>query len=132
MAISISERTPEALHSKYDRLIARAKEVPPVATVAAYPCDQSSLKGVAEAAEAGIIVPILVGPSAKIASVARTHGVDISKFQIEDTPDYESVAATRSVELIRAGKAEILMKGSLHTDALMLSLIHISEPTRPY
>ena len=130
MAISISERTPEALHSKYDRLIARAKEVPPVTTVAAYPCDQSSLKGVAEAAEAGIIVPILVGPSAKITSVARTHGVDISKFQIEDTPDYESVAATRSVELIRAGKAEILMKGSLHTDALMRAVTSSSTGLR--
>ena len=119
MAVAMSERTTEAPQSKYDRLIARAKEVPPAATVAAYPCDQSSLKGVAEAAEAGIITPILVGPAAKITSAARAANVDISKFQLEDTPDLESAAAARSVELIREGKAEVLMKGSLHTDELM-------------
>jgi phosphate acetyltransferase len=119
MAISMTERAPQTQPSKYDRLIARAQEVPPVTMVVAYPCDQSSLQGVAEAAEAGIVTPILVGPAAKITAVARTHGVDISKFEIDDVQDVEATAAARSVELIRSGKAEILMKGSLHTDNLM-------------
>ena len=59
-------------HAKYEKLIARAKEVPPVTTIVAHPCDETSLRGATEAAEAGIIVPILVGPVAKIASVAKT------------------------------------------------------------
>jgi phosphate acetyltransferase len=119
MAISMTDRAPQTQPSKYDRLIARAQDVPPAAAAVAYPCDQSSLQGAAEAAQAGIIIPILVGPAAKITAVARTHGVDISKFEIDDTPDVEATAAARSVELIRSGKAEILMKGSLHTDNLM-------------
>ena len=65
-------------HAKYERLIARAKEVPAVATVVVHPCDETSLRGAVEAAEAGIIVPILVGPAAKITAVAREHGLDIA------------------------------------------------------
>jgi phosphate acetyltransferase len=119
MAISMTDRAPHTQPSKYDKLLVRAKEVPPVTAVAAYPCDQSSLQGVVEAAEAGIIIPILVGPAALITAVARKHGLDISKYEIDDTPDVEATAAARSVELIRSGKAEVLMKGSLHTDNLM-------------
>ena len=59
-------------HAKYEKLIARAKEGSPVNTIVAHPCDETSLRGVTEAAEAGIIVPILVGSVAKIASVAKT------------------------------------------------------------
>jgi phosphotransacetylase len=68
--------------SKYERLIARAKEVPPATTVVVHPCNESSLRGVVEAAQAGIIVPILVGPTAKISSVANTHKLKIDGIQI--------------------------------------------------
>jgi phosphate acetyltransferase len=103
-------------HAKYDRLIARAKELPPVTTIVAHPCDETSLA--TEAAEAGIIVPILVGPAAKIAAAAQTHGLDISRFDLVDVP-HSHAAADKAVELIRAGRGELLMKGSLHTDELM-------------
>ena len=59
--------------AKYDRLIARAKEVPPAKTIVVHPCDETSLRGAVEAAELGIIVPTLVGPRAKIENVAREH-----------------------------------------------------------
>jgi len=104
--------------SKYERLIARAKEVPPATTVVAYPCDESSLRGAVEAAEAGIIIPILVGPAAKISAVARGCGLDIDRYEIVDAPD-SAAAAARAVELIRESRGELLMKGSLHTDELM-------------
>ncbi len=104
--------------SKYDRLIARAKEVSAAATVVAYPCEETALRGPLEAADAGIIVPILVGPVAKISGVAREHGLDIGRFEIVDVPDSEA-AAVKAVELIRESKGELLMKGSLHTDELM-------------
>jgi phosphate acetyltransferase len=107
-----------SLHARYERLIVRAKEVPPAATVVVHPCDETSLLGAAEAAKAGIIVPILVGPPAKIAATARSHGVDIRRFEIVEAP-HSHAAANKGVELIRAGKGELLMKGSLHTDELM-------------
>ena len=90
----------------------------PATTVVAHPCDETSLRGAIEAAEAGIIEPILVGPAAKIAAVAREHGLDIGRFEIVDAPHSEAAAA-KAVELIREGKGELLMKGSLHTDELM-------------
>lgn len=104
--------------SKYDRLIARAKEVRAATTVVAHPCDETSLRGPLDAAAAGIIVPILVGPSARITAVAREHGLDVSRFEIVDAPHSEAAAA-KAVELVREGKGELLMKGSLHTDELM-------------
>jgi phosphate acetyltransferase len=104
--------------SKYDRLIARAKSAPPATTVVAHPCDETSLRGVIEAAEAGIIVPILVGPAGKIKATADQHGLDISKFELIDAPHSEAAAA-KAVELVRESKGELLMKGGLHTDELM-------------
>jgi phosphate acetyltransferase len=104
--------------SKYDRLIARAKGVTAAHTVVVHPCDETSLRGPIEAAEAGIIVPILVGPAAKIAAVAREHGLKIDRYQIVDVP-HSDAAAAKGVELIHEAKGELLMKGSLHTDELM-------------
>ncbi len=103
---------------KYDRLIALAKQMPPVSTIVVHPCDETSLRGAVEAAEAGIIIPILVGPVAKISAVAREHNLDISRFQIVDVP-HSDAAAAKAVQLIQESKGELLMKGSLHTDELM-------------
>lgn len=105
-------------HAKYERLIVKAKSLAAVPTIVVHPCDETSLRGAVEAAEAGIIVPVLVGPVAKIAAVARTHGLDISYFEVIDVP-HSDAAAARAVELIREGRGELLMKGSLHTDELM-------------
>jgi phosphate acetyltransferase len=104
--------------SKYERLIARAKGVPPATTVVVHPCDETSLRGPVEAAEAGIIVPILVGPSAKISAVARQHRINIDRFEIVDVPHSDAAAAT-AVALIHESRGELIMKGSLHTDELM-------------
>jgi len=107
--------------TKYDRLIAKAKEVPAATTIVVHPCDETSLRGAVEAAEAGIIIPILVGPAAKIAAVAREHKLDIRGFEIVDVAHSEAAAA-KAVQMIREGKGELLMKGSLHTDELMRSV----------
>ncbi len=107
--------------SKYDRLIAAAKAIPPAVTIVVHPCDESSLRGTVEAAEAGIIKPILVGPAAKIRDVASKHDIDIRSFEIVDAPHSEAAAA-RAVEMIHEAKGEMLMKGSLHTDELMRSV----------
>jgi phosphate acetyltransferase len=104
--------------SKYERLIARAKQVPAARTVVVHPCEETALRGPIEAAHAGIIVPILVGPATKIAAVAREHRLDIGRFEIVDVP-HSHAAAAKAVEFIQQSKAELLMKGSLHTDELM-------------
>lgn len=104
--------------SKYERLIARAKQSRPAVTVVAYPCEETALRGPLEAAEAGIIVPILVGPATVISELARKHGLDIRRYEVVDVPDSQAAAA-KAVRLIHEGKGELLMKGSLHTDEIM-------------
>ena len=118
VGLSPMAQPPAPTQSKYDRLIQRAKEAPAATTVVVHPCDETSLRGPIEAAEAGIIVPILVGPKAKIAAVAGEHRLDIARYSLVDV-EHSDQAAARSVELIRESKGELLMKGSLHTDELM-------------
>lgn len=116
-------------HAKYERLIARARQVKAVTTIVAHPCDETSLRGAVEAAEAGIIVPILVGPTAKIAAVSTQHKLDASRFEVVDVP-HSDAAASKAVELIHQGKGELLMKGSLHTDELMRAVTASSTGLR--
>jgi phosphate acetyltransferase len=113
-----SSPTAHRAGAKYDGLIAKAKNVSAVKTIVVHPCDETSLRGPIEAAEAGIIIPIFVGPAAKITAVAREHKLDISSFEIVDVPHSEAAAA-KAVELVRQAKGELLMKGSLHTDEFM-------------
>jgi phosphate acetyltransferase len=118
MALAQVARRAHAAHAKYERLIARAKQTPAATTIVVHPCDETSLRGAAEAAAAGIIVPILVGPERKIAAVADKFKIDIGRFEKVDVP-HSDAAAAKAVQLILAGKGELLMKGSLHTDELM-------------
>ncbi|MDW6025939.1 phosphate acetyltransferase [Mesorhizobium sp. BAC0120] len=104
--------------SKYDRLIEAARMHAPAMTIVVHPCDETSLRGAIEAAEAGLILPILVGPEAKVRAVAAEHRLDIGNHQIIDVA-HSHAAAARSVELVREGRGEMLMKGGLHTDELM-------------
>ena len=114
----IADIRPATHPPKYDRLIALAKQVPAATTIVVHPCDETSLRGPVEAAGAGIIKPVLVGPAAKIAAVARDHKLDITRFEIVDVP-HSDAAAAKAVALIHESKGELLMKGSLHTDELM-------------
>jgi phosphate acetyltransferase len=111
-----------AKHEKYERLLARARALPPVATAVAHPCDEASLTGAVDAAKLGIIKPILVGPAARIRAVAKECKLDISAFELIDTP-HSHASAAEAVRLVREGRAECLMKGSLHTDELMGAVV---------
>ena len=73
-------------HEKYERLIEAAKLLPALATAVVHPCDETSLRGALEAAEAGLIVPILVGPKDKIIRVAKSLGLNIEGFEIDRCP----------------------------------------------
>ena len=96
--------------------------MPPTPTAVAHPCDESSLRGAVDAAKLGLIAPILVGPRARIEAIAREHKIDIAGYTIVDAP-HSQASADRAVELVREGKAEALMKGSLHTDELMAAVV---------
>jgi len=122
MATDVVTR-PEARGSgKYDELLARCKGMAPVPTAVAHPCDEASLGAALDAARVGIITPILVGPADRIRAVARAAGLDVTAYEIVDAP-HSHAAAARAVELVRLGRAELLMKGSLHTDELMAEVV---------
>ncbi|AWJ83545.1 phosphate acetyltransferase [Azospirillum sp. TSH58] len=105
-------------HEKYERLVAACRDIPPVPTAVAHPCDASSLGGAVDAARQGFITPILIGPAARIRAVAAETGLDIAPYEIVDVP-HSHAAAAMAVELVRQGRAQLLMKGSLHTDELL-------------
>src|SRR5678816_867267 len=107
---------------KYERLLARCEFLAPVPTAVAHPCEASALEGAVEAAQKGLITPLLVGPANKIAETAASAKIDLGNLTIVDVP-HSHAAATKAVDLIREGKAEILMKGSLHTDELMSAVV---------
>ncbi|MGZ5200852.1 MAG: phosphate acetyltransferase [Telluria sp.] len=109
-------------HEKYQRLIDYCHTLPPLPTAVVHPCDKSSLAGAVEAAQLGLIAPILVGPAERIRAVARDNGIPISDYPLVDAP-YSEAAADAAVRLVREGKAEALMKGSLHTDELMAAVV---------
>ena len=109
-------------HQKYERLLAACKGLPPTPTAVAHPCDESSIAGALDAAQLGLIAPILVGPADRIRAGATRAGVDLGTLEIIDAP-YSHESATRAVALVREGRAEALMKGSLHTDELMAAVV---------
>jgi phosphate acetyltransferase len=110
-------------HQKYESLIYACHALAPVRTAVAHPCDETSLRGAVEAAEAKIIKPVLVGPEARIRNLAASLNLDISSLQLVATP-YSHASAAKAVELVRNGEADALMKGSLHTDELMAEVVN--------
>jgi phosphate acetyltransferase len=112
----------ERKHEKYQRLLDFCKTLPPTPTAVAHPCDESSLRGAVDAAKLGLIAPILVGPRARIEAVAKQFGIDIAGLPIVDA-EHSQASAEKAVALVREGKAEALMKGSLHTDELMGAVV---------
>jgi phosphotransacetylase len=109
-------------HAWQKALLARCEGCEPVVTAVAHPCDDLSLGAALEAAELGLIRPILVGPPEKIRAAADAAGVDLKGLRIEPAP-HSHAAAARAVELVRCGEAALLMKGSLHTDELMGAVV---------
>jgi phosphate acetyltransferase len=107
---------------KYEALLERCRSLDPIPTAVAHPCEESALAGAIEAGEKGLIVPILVGPSDKIREIAAKGGISLGKTRIVDAPHSHGSAA-KAVELVRQGEAELLMKGSLHTDELLSAVV---------
>lgn len=96
--------------------------LPPVTCAVVHPCDRDSLLGPIESAKRGLIAPVLVGPEAKIRAVAKAEGVDLGPYKIVAV-EHSHAAASKAVEMARAGEVASLMKGSLHTDELLGAVV---------
>jgi phosphotransacetylase/acyl dehydratase len=105
-------------HERFRQLLQATAGREPLVTAVAHPCDANALGAAVEAAHAGLITPILVGPRARIMKAALEAAVDIGAFRLVDAP-HSAAAAQRAVALVRSGEAALLMKGSLHTDELL-------------
>jgi phosphate acetyltransferase len=107
---------------KYEQLLVRCRSLEPIPTAVAHPCESTALSGALEAGAKRLITPILVGPAAKISEVAKQSGINIGSTRVVDAP-HSHAAAAKAVELVRKGEAELLMKGSLHTDELLGAVV---------
>ena len=108
--------------ARYRQLLELTRGLEPIRTAVVHPVDGSSLRGALEAAQAGLVIPVLIGPEARIRAAAAAEGVDLSPYQLVPT-QHSHDAAARAVALARAGTVEALMKGSLHTDELMHEVV---------
>ena len=114
--------SPTESRPRYDRLIAACASLPPATVAVVHPCDESSLEGMLAARKLGIVSPVLVGPRAKILKAAAEAGMDLGDIPIEDAA-HSDAAAEAAVALVREGRCEALMKGSLHTDELLRPVV---------
>jgi len=115
--------------ARLDDLVARARQLPKIASAIAHPCDPASIEGACEAARLGFIDPVLVGPEAKIRAAAQTAKADISNFRLVPAP-HSHAAAAQAVAMVREGQAQVLVKGSLHTDELMSAVVDAATGLR--
>jgi phosphate acetyltransferase len=109
-------------HEKYDALIRACQGLVPVRTAVVHPCDEIALSAAIAAADAKLIQPLLVGPEARIRALAASLGLDLAGLRLVDVP-HSHAAAEKAVALVRAAEADVLMKGSLHTDELMAEVV---------
>lgn len=107
---------------RYERLIEMTRGLQPIRTAVVHPVDSASLLGAVEAAREGLIVPVLVGPEAKIRAAAAQAAVDLAGYEIVAV-EHSAAAAEAGVAMARAGEVEAVMKGALHTDELMHAVV---------
>lgn len=120
----------ELLHrDRLSQLVEMAKKLPPQRAAVVHPCDEVSLQGMKAAAEEGIIIPVLVGPEAKIRAASQAANIDLKNYEILNTP-HSHAAAIEAVNMARNGTVTALMKGSLHTDELMSAVVHREQGLR--
>ena len=106
-------------------LLAQGGGLPAVRCGVVHPCDADSLRGALEAAKADLIVPLLIGPEARLREIAERSGIDLTGIEIEPVP-HSHAAASRAAEMAAAGQIEALMKGSLHTDELIRAVLALT------
>lgn len=107
---------------RYRVLLRACQELPALSCAVVHPCSSDALRGAIEAAEEQLITPILVGPERRIRTLAEQGELDIAPYRLAPT-DHSHQSAEVAVSLVRAGEAQTLMKGSLHTDELLAEVV---------
>ncbi|HYZ61279.1 MAG TPA: bifunctional enoyl-CoA hydratase/phosphate acetyltransferase, partial [Acetobacteraceae bacterium] len=124
--VELREGTPPDIvvhrHKHLERLMGRSREAPRLTAAVAWPCDRDSLLGPIQAMQHGALQPILVGSKQAIENVARAEGVSLDGIELVEAATPVLAAAT-SARLCKEGRAQALMKGSLHTDELMAAVV---------
>jgi len=114
---------------RYRRLLAMIEGLAPITVAVVHPCSEDALRGASEAAEMGLIIPILIGPAAKIRAIAASAKIDLGSHRLVDTP-HSHAAAALAVKMAKSGEVAALMKGSLHTDELMTEVVKAVDGLR--
>ena len=117
-----SDPIPSVHHGGYERLLAACKQLPPLRLAVVHPCSVEALTAMKEAKEQGLIAPVLVGPEQRIRTLAREAHIDLQGIEIVAT-EHSHASAARAIELVRSGRFNALMKGSLHTDELLHAVL---------
>ena len=105
-----------------EALIQQCEGLPALGCAVAHPCSPDALRGVIEAAQQGLITPILIGPEAKIRAIAESEALDIAPYRLVAS-DHSHHSAELAVALVHSGEAQTLMKGSLHTDEILTEIV---------
>jgi phosphate acetyltransferase len=109
-------------HHRFQAIIESCKTMKPMRTAVVHPVQAKVLQAVKDAVREGLIVPILVGPAAKVNAAAKEAGIDLSTWEVIDC-EHSHAAAARAVELAAEGQVDAIMKGSLHTDELLGAVV---------
>jgi phosphate acetyltransferase len=117
-----AKAAPENNHDYYQEIIDSCKNMKPVRTAVVHPVQAEVLLAVADAVKEDLIVPILIGPKARIEAAAKEAKIDLKKWELIDV-EHSHAGAAKAVELAAAGKVDALMKGSLHTDELLEAVV---------
>ena len=120
LSLAVAADDAPATHRPHlQHLLDQARAQGPIPVAVAYPCDAGSLQAAMQAAQAGLITPLLVGPEARIRAAAQSAGLDLAGASIHSTADDPRAAAAQAAALCGSGQARALMKGSLHSDELL-------------
>ena len=102
------------MNSDFEKILQSLRPMKMRTVSVANATDANVLSSLTTAHKMGFVNAILCGNENEIKSVAQQNNIDISEFEIIHCDD-EFDAAKKSVELIRSGRADILMKG-LYTE----------------
>jgi len=109
-------------HDRFHAILQRCEGLEGLRTAIVHPVKAEALQAVADAVKAKLILPVLIGPMAKIKAAAKEAKIDLSAWETIDV-EHSHAAASKAVELAVAGKVDAIMKGSLHTEELLGAVV---------
>ncbi|KTD73833.1 bifunctional enoyl-CoA hydratase/phosphate acetyltransferase [Legionella tucsonensis] len=116
-------------HDRFQTIIQSCQNVDAICTAIVHPVKANVLTAVADSVKAKLIIPILIGPMAKIKAAAQEADIDISQWKLINT-EHSDAAASKAVELAATEKVDAIMKGSLSTHELLAAVVPATSNLR--